>query len=168
MLKCGMDEKFIPWHKRSPENAERQREIWREARRRNVEQNPERVYEQRERSRKKHWDKHVAGVKAAQKEWYQANKDELRPIRTARARARENGLDTPISRMFIAECAKFYEEARRLTIETGVSHVVDHYWPIKGANSCGLHVPWNLRVITEAENALKRNIEPEDTWSSVQ
>jgi 5-methylcytosine-specific restriction endonuclease McrA len=50
----------------------------------------------------------------------------------------------------------FYDEARRLTKETGVSHVVDHIAPLNGATSCGLHVPWNLQVLTDAANKRKR------------
>jgi hypothetical protein len=162
-----MDEKFIPWHKRSPENLEAHRKQQREARQRRALREPEKVYEEREHSRKKHKDKHDVYLKEYQKEWYQANKDELRPKRIARVRMREDGMDTPIARMFIKETEAIYNEARRRTIETGVMYVVDHIWPIKGRLSCGLHVPYNLRVITHAENALKSNKEPEDTWSSV-
>jgi 5-methylcytosine-specific restriction endonuclease McrA len=50
----------------------------------------------------------------------------------------------------------FYDEARRLTKETGISHIVDHIHPLNGAHSCGLHVPWNLQVLTDAENKRKR------------
>ncbi|MGG5289976.1 HNH endonuclease signature motif containing protein [Pseudomonas shirazensis] len=48
-----------------------------------------------------------------------------------------------------------YAESRRLTAETGVKHEVDHIIPIRGKRVCGLHVPWNLRVITKAANARK-------------
>lgn len=57
-----------------------------------------------------------------------------------------------------------YQEAARLTDETGVEHVVDHYWPLKGKYSCGLHVLGNLRVITKIENDAKGNKEPEVWW----
>jgi 5-methylcytosine-specific restriction endonuclease McrA len=50
----------------------------------------------------------------------------------------------------------FYDEARRLAKETGISHVVDHIHPLNGAHSCGLHVPWNLQVLTDAANKRKR------------
>lgn len=51
----------------------------------------------------------------------------------------------------------FYGEAIRLTEETGVAHEVDHIEPLNGVDRCGLHVPWNLRVITKEENMKKSN-----------
>ena len=54
-----------------------------------------------------------------------------------------------------------YREARRLTKETGIQFVVHHIWPLRGKNSCGLHVPWNLEVITGQNNDSLRNEDPE-------
>jgi len=48
-----------------------------------------------------------------------------------------------------------YEEARRLTNETGVLHEVDHIYPLQGKTSCGLHVHTNLRVLTRSANRAK-------------
>ena len=49
-------------------------------------------------------------------------------------------------------CIPFYEEARRLSKETGVPHHVDHIVPISRG---GLHCQTNLQVLTAKENIQK-------------
>ena len=52
---------------------------------------------------------------------------------------------------------QLYIEAQRLTKLTGERYVVDHIVPLINDEVCGLHVPWNLRVITQDENLVKSN-----------
>jgi hypothetical protein len=60
------------------------------------------------------------------------------------------------------EMDEVYKAAEKMTAITGIQHCVDHIWPLIGKNSCGLHVPWNLRVISHAENSKKRNGNPHE------
>lgn len=63
---------------------------------------------------------------------------------------------------------QFYDEARRLTLETGIQHEVDHVVPLKGpiAKSgpfkgerlvCGLHWEGNMQILTMVDNISKKN-----------
>lgn len=59
---------------------------------------------------------------------------------------------------FDAEKAlKIYEDARRLSEETGIPHEVDHITPIQGEMVSGLHWHGNLQILTRTENRAKSN-----------
>ena len=78
--------------------------------------------------------------------------------KNARRRAAEKKA-TPNWLSFIhkAQIEEFYEIALAKNIQTGIEHAVDHIVPLRGKTIHGLHVPWNLQILTKAENSRKYN-----------
>jgi hypothetical protein len=87
----------------------------------------------------------------------QYREDNPEKMRFHNANYRAAKLRATVKYADINEMSKFYEEAHRLTKETGIPHEVDHIIPLQGKNVSGLHVETNMQVITESENSKKNN-----------
>lgn len=89
---------------------------------------------------------------ARARRWYAENRG--RAIANATLRKERVKRATPIWADRI-KISAVYREAERISRETGIPHHVDHIVPLRGRRICGLHVHWNLQVLSAAANLEK-------------
>jgi hypothetical protein len=89
--------------------------------------------------------------------WKANNKTQIRADTKARRRKHRDATPPWLTRKQKSEIRQLYQIAITMTQTTGEQYVVDHIVPLRSHEVCGLHVPWNLRVITQEENLKKSN-----------
>jgi hypothetical protein len=114
-------------------------------------------------------DEHIKSVKA---QWYQDNKEEKkayeadyrinnrgkhRADRRKYKAAKRNAVPPWLTKEQLKQIQRYYDAAHWATVILEELIVVDHVVPLQGKNIRGLHVPWNLQLLTEEENCRKGN-----------
>jgi len=89
--------------------------------------------------------------------WKENNIVQVRADTKARRRKHREATPPWLTRKQKTEIRQIYQIAITMTKTTGEQYVVDHIVPLRSPDVCGLHVPWNLRVITQEENLKKSN-----------
>lgn len=99
----------------------------------------------------KYKKENIGKAKIAYELWYKNNKH----IRAAASAKRRATLlqATPawLSDKHVEHMKQIYKEAKDTNMH------VDHIVPLQGNNVCGLHVPWNLQLLSAQENRRKCN-----------
>lgn len=118
-----------------------------------LENNPEK----REETLKKHVESNREIIKIRNLQWMKNNPGKVNAY-TAKRRSKKL-LATPdwLTVEMLDEIINLYILSKQKELETGIKHHVDHIVPLQGIGVCGLHVPWNLQVITAEENQKKGN-----------
>lgn len=164
-----------------PEFREKERLRSLEKDRRDRLENPEKLARRWRKYAKLNHDK----VKAANRSWYSRNREQQRnrvlqwcknnpdgAKRLSEKRVEAFSTATPkwLTAIQKAQIREFYDVAKALSVQTGEKHNVDHVFALRGDGFDGLHVPWNLQILTAEQNAQKHNrVSPEHAhllWSS--
>lgn len=150
--------RYMKWARENPEAAKDNVANW-TARNPERKKQKDREWRENNAARYKHtlqqWHKANPRDRSEyKKRWYEDNKHRYRGYNASRRAALFNACPSWVDQY---ELVLVYHEAVRLTRETGLPHEVDHIVPLQHDNVCGLHVPWNLQVITKSANREKSN-----------
>jgi hypothetical protein len=112
----------------------------------------------KEKSRERYANPEYAEKRRLQgKEWFKNNAGIAKEKRGRRRASKFNATPDWLTAIHKAQIAQYYEVATALETQTGIKHHVDHIIPLKAKIASGLHVPWNLQVLTATENLRKNN-----------
>ena len=106
---------------------------------------------------KRYYEKHKDRLLAESAIWRKANPGKCRAQSKLGKARRANRVPPWLTKEHKRQIRRFYNMAQELTEKTGIVHSVDHIHPLNGKLLSGLHVPWNLQVMTLADNVAKGN-----------
>lgn len=93
------------------------------------------------------------------KNYKSRNKEKINAINAARRASQFKATPTWLTAEMKRDIEFFY--SIRSSMAKPSYWNVDHYYPLQGEESTGLHVPWNLRLFPAKKNVAKSNTLPE-------
>ena len=107
--------------------------------------------------RRKYWRTHKAKCKAINDKYRLSHPGQHNAAGARRRAIKLNATPPWLTRRMKLEIQRVYVAASEMYKRDGVRYQVDHIIPLQGDTVCGLHVPWNLQILTINENASKGN-----------
>ncbi len=114
------------------------------------------------RSSAKYRQNNPTKVKEQASTWKKKNKDRCNANHAKYRASKIKATPTWLTIEHLEQMRLIYERCEQLTLDTGIMHHVDHIIPLRGETVCGLHVPWNLQILTAFENISKHNHIPKE------
>ena len=96
-------------------------------------------------------------MKGYHKNYKQANRGIFNAQAAKRNARKRNATPKWLTEEQGLEIKLIYNKAKELENVDGVKRHVDHIVPLKGKGVRGLHVPWNLQILTAEQNLSKNN-----------
>lgn len=112
--------------------------------------------ENRTRLSKYYYENHEK-EKESRRKHYSRNKAKYLANFYKREEKIKNATPSWLTKEMLLQIEEIYKQRLEISNKTGIEHHVDHIVPLQGENVCGLHVPWNLQIITAEENLRKSN-----------
>ena len=112
-----------------------------------------------EEYRQKVYQKHKLKIRQQHKVYDSKSENKVKKLASgSKYRATKlNATPSWLTKDHFKQIESFYERAKELEEATGEKFHVDHIIPLQSKIVSGLHVPWNLQVLTEEENLRKSN-----------
>jgi hypothetical protein len=106
---------------------------------------------------KKYREKNKEKLRVKKQEYQKKNLNEFAARNALRRARKRQALPSWLTKEDKALIKAKYTMAKWLSLTCFQEYHVDHIVPLKSETVCGLHVPWNLQIISATDNLRKNN-----------